>query len=476
MSVSSKARQRIDAILDDLSFVEIGADVRARATDFGVSRADTPSDGVITGYGLIESRLVYVYSQDVSVLNGSVGEMHARKIARLYDLALKTGAPVIGLIDSSGMRLQEATDALSALSLIADKQTDASGVIPQISVVCGNCGGSMAILCALTDFVLMEQKDGRFFLNPPDAVSNNYREKCDTSASAFRSAKTPDIDLVCDEASLPGQIRTLMSLLPSNNEDDDSFITADDDLNREVSGIEKNCADPAKALSMIADDALFFETKKAYAPEMATGFLRLNGQTVAVIANRSVLTDEEGKETARYEKRLSAAGCKKAAGMIRFADAFGIPVLVFADAEGFDADMADEMYGASHAASLLYALKDATVPKVTLTTGSAYGLAAIVMMSIGKGADFKVMWPSSVIGTMRAEMAAKILGEGKDADAVREIEAEYKKLQNSASSAAARGVVDEIIDPKDTRKYLIGAFEMLYSKREDRPVKKHGAV
>lgn len=474
MSVSSLARQRIEGVLDDISFVEIGADVRARATDFGLSGEDAPTDGVITGYGLIGSRLVYIYSQDASVLGGSVGEMHAKKVARLYDLAMKTGAPVIGLIDSTGMRLQESTDAMRALSDISECQTRASGVIPQISVVYGGCGGALALIASLTDIVIMEEQKGRFFVNPPDAVDGNYKEKCDTSAAAFRSSMTPDIDLVCDDGSLAECVRTIVSLLPSNNEDDDAGMACTDDLNRLTAGVDALCKDPAGALKEISDSASFIELKKDFAPEMVTGLMRLNGETVGVIANRTEREGEKGKET--FAPRLTARGAEKASRFVRFLDAFSIPLLIMTNVEGFAATAADESFAAYHAASLTYALSDATIAKVSLITGKAYGSAAIAMQAVGSGADFKICFPNAEIGTMDAANAAKILGDGKDKDEVKEIEARYRSLQNSAASAAHRGYVDEIVAPENVRKYLIGAFEMLYAKREDRPAKKHGAV
>ena len=220
MSNSSQASQRIAALLDDNSFVEIGAKVTARATDFNMKPTETPSDGVVTGYGVIDGSLVYVYSQDASVMNGTVGEMHAKKIANLYDLALKTGAPVIGLIDSAGLRLQEATDALNAFGEIYMKQTLASGVIPQITAVFGNCGGGLALIPALTDFTFMEGKKAKLFVNSPNALAGNNADKCDTAAADFQSEKAGLVDVVADEADILAQIRQLVSMLPANNEDE----------------------------------------------------------------------------------------------------------------------------------------------------------------------------------------------------------------------------------------------------------------
>ena len=280
MSNSSQASQRIAALLDDNSFVEIGAMVTARATDFNLKQTETPSDGVITGYGVIDGNLVYVYSQDASVLNGTIGEMHAKKIANLYDLALKTGAPVIGLIDSAGLRLQEATDALNAFGEIYMKQTLASGVIPQITALFGTCGGGLAIVPTLTDFTFMEEKSAKLFVNSPNALDGNNTSKCDTAAADFQSRESGVVDVVGDEATILGQIRQLISLLPANNEDDMSYIECTDDLNRACENLAGCVGDTAIALSNIADNGVFFEIKENYAKDMVTGFIQFRRQDV----------------------------------------------------------------------------------------------------------------------------------------------------------------------------------------------------
>ena len=476
MSGSSQAMRRIEALLDDKSFVEIGRDVRARNTDFALQQTDTPSDGVITGYGVIEGRLVYVYSQDASVLGGSIGEMHVRKIARLYELALKCGSPVIGLLDSSGMRLQEATDAMYALGKLYGLQSRASGVVPQIAVVYGNCGGGLAIAASLCDFTFVEEKAGRLFVNAPNTIADNYKEKCDTAAAAFQSEKAGTVDAVCDEASLAGEVRALVSMLPSNNEDDEAFTDCTDDLNRPLAGADAKADDPGQLLALLADNGVFCETKREYAPEMATGFIRLNGATIGVVANRAALLDDDGKKAETYGTHLTERGCAKAARLVSFCDAFNIPVLTVANTDGFLADMCEERRIAAHAAQLVYALSSATVPKVSLVTKQAIGSAALVMNAVTADADMRFAWPNAKIGAMDAKMAAKILGDGKDEAAVKELEASLNKLQNSAASASARGYVDELIEPADTRKHVVYAFEMLYAKRDERPAKKHGAV
>ena len=476
MSNSSKASQRIAALLDDNSFVEIGAMVTARATDFNMKPTETPSDGVVTGYGVIEGNLVYVYSQDASVMNGSVGEMHAKKIANLYDLALKTGAPVIGLIDSAGLRLQEATDAMNAFGEIYMKQTLASGVIPQITAVFGNCGGGLALIPALTDFTFMEGKNAKLFVNSPNALDGNYAEKCDTAAADFQSAEAGLVDVVADEAEICAQIRALVAMLPSNNEDDMSYEDCTDDLNRASANLAACAGDTSIALSEIADDNVFFEVKEAYAKDMVTGFIRLNGSTVGCVANRSEVIGEDGKVAEKLDAVLTPNGCAKAAEFITFCDAFNIPVLSLTNVKGYAACTCCEKKIAKAVAKLTYAFANATVPKVNVVVGNALGTAAIAMNSKAIGADLTIAWSNAQIGAMNANDAAQIMYSGEGADVIKEKAAEYAALQTSATGAAKRGYVDQVIDAADTRKYVVGAFEMLFSKREDRPAKKHGTV
>lgn len=476
MSNSSQASQRIAALLDDNSFVEIGAMVTARATDFDLKQTETPSDGVITGYGVIDGNLVYVYSQDASVLNGTVGEMHAKKIANLYDLALKTGAPVIGLIDSAGLRLQEATDALNAFGEIYMKQTLASGVIPQITAIFGTCGGGLALFPTLTDFTFMESKKAKLFVNSPNALDGNYAEKNDTAAADFQSAEAGIVDVVAEEAEVLSQIRTLVSLLPGNNEDDASYVDCTDDLNRASAELANCVGDTSVALSIIADDNMFFETKAAYAKEMVTGFIKLNGVTVGAVANRCEVVDEEGKVAEKFDAVLTAKGAEKAADFINFCDAFSIPVLSLTNVKGFEATMCSEKKIAKAVAKLTYAFANATVPKVNVIIGQAMGSAYVAMNSKAIGVDLTIAWDGAQIGAMDAKTAAQIIYDGQGADVVAEKAKEYEKAQTSAAGAAKRGYVDQIINAADTRKYVIGAFEMLFTKRDDRPAKKHGTV
>jgi len=477
MSTTSKASQRIAALLDDNSFVEIGGLVTARATDFNLKPNETPSDGCITGYGVINGNLVYVYSQDASVLNGTIGEMHAKKITNLYDLAMKTGAPVIGLIESAGLRLQEATDALAAFGEIYLKQTMASGVIPQITAVFGTCGGGLGLFPTMTDFTFMEEKNAKLFVNAPNALDGNVITKCDSSSAKFQAEESGIVDVVADEATILEKVRELVSFLPANNEDDASFLEdCTDDLNRVNPEIAGCVGDTSVALSILADDNNFFEVKAGYAKNMVTGFLRLDGVTVGAVANRSEICYEEGKVAEKLDAVLTAEGCEKAAEFVNFCDAFGIPVLTLTNVKGYEATLASEKAIAKAAAKLTYAFANATVPKVNVVIGKALGTAYVVMNSKAIGADITMAWPDAQIGAMDGKLAAKIMYDGQGADVINEKAAEYEALTLNVTSAAKRGYVDQIVNAADTRKYVIGAFEMLFTKSEDRPAKKHGTV
>lgn len=476
MSTTSKASQRITALLDDNSFVEIGGLITARATDFNMKPNETPSDGCITGYGVIDGNLVYVYSQDASVMNGTIGEMHAKKISNLYDLAMKTGAPVIGLIDSAGLRLQEATDALAAFGEIYLKQTLASGVIPQITAIFGACGGGLGLFPTLTDFTFMEEKNAKLFVNSPNALDGNVITKCDSSSAAFQSKESGIVDVVADEPSILAGIRELIGFLPANNEDNLSFDDCTDDLNRASAELAGCVGDTSIALAVLGDNHRFFELKADYAKDMVTGFIKLNGVTVGAVANRCEICDEEGKVAEKMDAVLTKKGCEKAADFVNFCDAFGIPVLTLTNVKGYEATLCSEKGIAKAAAKLTYAFANATVPKVNVIIGKAYGTAYIVMNSKSIGADITMAWPDAQVGTMDSKLAAKIMYDGQGADVINEKAAEYQELALNANSAARRGYVDQIVEVADTRKYVIGAFEMLFTKSEERPAKKHGTV
>ncbi len=475
-TAQSLAGKRIASLLDENSFVEIGGYVTARNTDFNMQQTETPGDGVITGYGVIDGHLVYVYSQDASVLGGTIGEMHAKKITGIYDMALKMGAPVIGLLDCAGLRLQEATDALNAFGEIYSKQVLASGIIPQITAVFGRCGGGLALVPALTDFTFMEGSKAELFVNAPNALDGNVKEKCNTASAQFQSEEAGLVDFVGTEDEIMAQIRELVCMLPANNEDDSSYEECTDDLNRTCEDLANAAGDTTILLSNIADDNNFLELKAAYAPDMVTGFIRLNGTTVGVVANRTEAYDEEGTLKESYDCALSARGALKAAEFVEFCDAFEIPVLTLTNVAGFKATKCSEKRIAKAAAKLTAAFAGATVPKVNVIIGKAYGSAYVAMNSKAVGADVTFAWSQAQIGMMDAQLAAKIMYADADAKVINEKAAEYATLQSSAAAAAKRGYVDNIIEAEDTRKYVIGAFEMLFTKRDDRPAKKHGTV
>ncbi|MDO5519029.1 MAG: carboxyl transferase domain-containing protein [bacterium] len=460
---TSMARERIVSLLDTNSFVEVGAMITKRSTDFNLLEKEVPADGVITGYGLIDNKPVYVYSQDSSSLNGTIGEMHAKKIASIYDLALKVGAPVVGLIDCAGIRLQEATDALAGFGDLYLKQTLASGVIPQITAVFGNCGGGVAVSSALSDFTVMEEKNAKLFVNSPNAIEHNYIAKCDTSSAAFQ-AEAGVVDVVAkDEQEVLAKVRELVSVLPTNNEDD-AFIETTDDLNRTI----VVSTDVKETLKDISDQNQFVEIKEAFAKGMVTGFLKLNGMTIGAVANS--------------EAELSTDGCKKAADFVNFCDAFNIPVVTVTNVTGYKATKDEEKTIASAAAKLTYAFANATVPKINVIAGEAFGSAYITMNSKHIGADLVFAYPDSKIGMMDAANAVQIMYSNeieKAADKktfISEKAADYEAIQSSPVSAAKRGYIDNIIEPESTRKQLVYAFEMLFTKRESRPSKKHGTI
>lgn len=461
-TAQSPAGRRIAELLDGNSFVEIGSQVTARSTDFNLQNMNTPSDGVMTGYGVIDGNLVYVYSQDASVLNGTLGEMHAKKIVRLYEMACKMGAPVIGLIDCAGIRLQEGVDALNAFGEIYLQQTLASGVVPQITAVFGTCGGGLALVPGLSDFTFMEEKDAKLFVNAPNAVAGNRKEKCDSSSAKFQAEEAGTVDMTGSEQEILAQIRRLVTWLPANNEDDASYDECMDDLNRSCAELEGAAYSAPFILSSISDGKEFFETKAAYGQDMVTGFIRLNGVTVGAVANG--------------EKEMTARGAQKAADFVNFCDAFNIPVLTVTNVTGYKASLCSERNLAKAAAKLTYAFANATVPKVNVVAGEAFGSAYVAMNSKGLGADLVFAWENAKIGMMDAAMAAKVMYADADAETQNEKAKEYAALQDSVEAAARRGYVDAVISAADTRKQVIGAFEMLFTKREGRPDKKHGTV
>lgn len=469
------ARERIEALVDANSFVEIGAKVTKRSTDFNMQEKTVPADGVITGYGVVDSNLVYVYSQDVTAMNGSIGEMHAKKIARLYDMATKMGAPIIGLIDCAGLRIQEATDALAGFGDIYMSQVKASGVVPQISAILGSCGGGVAVSSVLSDFTFMEKENGKLFVNSPNALAGNRAEKCDTSSADYQAA-AGNVDFVCDsEADVMTQIRTLVAMLPANNDNDAFVEDVTDDMNRLVPELSGSVADPSVYLPMIADGNRFVETKAEFGKDMVTGLMSLNGVTVGVVANRTAKGDE------KFEGVLTTDGCNKAAGLVKFCDAYEIPVISFTNVNGYASTMEEEKTIATAVAQMTYAFASADVAKINVIVGNAYGSAYVAMNSKNIGADLVFALDSAKVGVMDAKVASKILMEEEitaaaDQNAALDEKAkEFEELNGSVEAAAKRGYVDNIVEAAELRKHLIYSVEMLYSKREV-PSKKHGTV
>ena len=482
MSNTTKALLRIQSILDDSSFVEIGGLVTARSTDFNSQEKKAPSDGVITGYGAINGNPVYIYSQDASVLNGTIGEMHARKIVNLIDLAQKSGSPIIGLLDCAGIRLQEATDALYGLGKIYTKMSEASGVIPQITAIYGNCGGGLAILSELSDFTFMEEKNAKLFVNSPNTLEGNYEEKLDTSSAKFM-AEAGVVDFIGDEEKIANGIRNLISILPANFEEGQLVdVSTTDNLNRVCENVAGNVADPSLVLTEVSDDNLFVEVKKDFAKDMVVGFIRIDGITMGAIANRSAIYDEKGEVKEKFEKKLSPDGAKKAADFVTFCNALEIPIVTFTSVDGFEASIESEKNIAKAVAKLTYAFANADIPKINIVVGDSYGSAYVAMNSKAVGADMVYAWDGVSIGAMDASLAVKIIYDDEIANSsnvnemITKRAAEFDELNNSTLASAKRGYIDTIIAPEYTRQYLAAAIEMLYGKQELRADKKHGTI
>lgn len=454
MSNSAKmsAKQRIEALVDENSFVEIGGLITKRNTDFNMQQKAVPADGVITGYGVIDSNLVYVYSQDVTAMGGSVGEMHAKKIAGLYEMAVKAGAPVIELIDCTGIRVQEAFDALAGFGEIYMAKVKASGIIPQISAVLGSCGGGVAVASKLSDITLMDAENGKLFVNSPNAVLGNREEKCDTASAKFQ-AEAGNADIVCDsEDEVLSKIRELIGLLPANAGASAEEETADD-VNRMLDGFDAYKTDAAEALTQIADENRFIQLKETYGPEMVVGLMKLDGATVGAIAN-----SKEGV--------LSTAGCKKAEQFVYFCDSFGIPVITLTNVKEYASSMEEEKTISQAVADMMYAFASADIPKINVITGEAYGSAYVAMNSKHVGADLVLALDSAKVGVMDATVAAQVMCQDeitKEADtksALEEKAKEFEALQNGAEGAARRGYVDNVIEGTSVRKHLIYALQM----------------
>ncbi|NLN47774.1 MAG: methylmalonyl-CoA carboxyltransferase [Clostridiales bacterium] len=476
------ARERLALLYDENSFVEIDAFVKHRCTELGMQDVEAPGEGVITGYGTVDGKLVYAFAQDFTVIGGSLGEMHSKKICKIMDMALKMGAPLVGINDSGGARIQEGVDALSGYGNIFYRNTIASGVIPQISVVMGPCAGGAVYSPALTDFVFMVDKTSQMFITGPQVIKAVTGE--DVTFEELGGAMTHNqISGVAhfissNEEECINEIKRLLSFLPSNNMEGVPVFDCDDDINRVEEALNEIVPDnPNKAYDMkevirlLVDNGDFMEVQPYYAMNIITGYARLNGKSIGIIANQPKVL----------------AGCldinasDKGGRFIRTCDAFNIPVLTLVDVPGFLPGTNQEYGGIiRHGAKMLYAYSEATVPKVTLIVRKSYGGAYLAMCSKDMGADQVFAWPSAEIAVMGPDGAANIIFK-------REIEAaddpvtvrnekiqEYKDKFANPYVAAQRGYVDDVLEPALTRQRLISAFDMLESKRETRPMKKHG--
>ncbi len=470
------ARERIEKLFDSGTFTELDQFVRHRCTNFGMEKEAAPGEGVVTGYGTIDGRLVFAFAQDFTVIGGSLGEMHAAKICKVQDMAMKMGAPIIGINDSGGARIQEAVDALSGYGRIFFRNTMASGVIPQISVIMGPCAGGAVYSPAITDFIYMVKNTSQMFITGPQVIKSVTAEE--VSAEQLGGAMTHNATsgvahfMAENDDDCIGQIRQLLSFLPSNNLEEAAPVQAEDDPNRMAESLNSVVPDNSNfpydmkdIITAIVDQGAFYESQQYYAPNIITCFARFDGQTVGIIANQPKVM----------------AGCldinasDKAARFIRFCDAFNISLVNIVDVPGF-LPGTDQEYGGiiRHGAKMLYAYSEATVPKVTLIIRKAYGGSYIAMCSQDLGADQILAWPTGEIAVMGPAGAANIIFRG-DPDVAAKTE-QYIADFATPYRAAERGFVDQVIEPKETRPRIITALHLLASKRETRPAKKHGNI
>ena len=476
------ARERIALLLDKDSFVELDILVEHRCSNFGMDKVEAPGEGVVTGYGTINERLIYVFAQDFTVIGGSLGEMHAKKICKVMDMAMKMGAPCIGINDSGGARIQEGVDSLSGYGQLFYRNTIASGVIPQISIIVGPAAGGAVYSPAIMDFVFMVKNVGIMHITGPDvikAVTGEVVTSEKLGGAMTHNRKSGVAHFAAEnEEEVYQMVRKMMGYLPSNNMETPPTVECKDDPNRmEEALLNIVPTDPNKPYEMkdvirhIVDEGDFFESHPYFATNMLTGFARLNGQSIGIIANQPKVL----------------AGCldidasDKAARFIRFCDAFNIPILTLVDVPGFLPGTAQEYGGViRHGAKLLYAYSEATVPKITLIVRKSYGGAYLAMCSRDLGADQVIAWPTAEIAVMGSQGAANIIfrkeiAKADDPEKVRQEKIDEFQLKfSNPYEAAKRGYVDMVIDPRETRPRIITTFEMLSTKRESRPAKKHG--
>ncbi len=478
------ARERLDILLDKGSFHEVDSFIEHRTHDFNLDEQKYLSDSVVTGWGTIEGRLVYVFSQDFTVFGGSLGEVHAEKICKIMDMAMKTGAPVIGLNDSGGARIQEGVVSLGGYSDIFLRNTLASGVIPQISVIMGPCAGGAVYSPALTDFIFMVRNSSYMFVTGPDVVKTVTHEDVsfeDLGGASVHSEKSGVCHVAADnEADTLFLIRQLLAYLPQNNMEDPPFIQNGDDPLRMEEGLNTIIPespdkpyDIKEVIHMIVDDGHFFEIHENFAANIVVGFAHLGGHSVGIVANQPAV----------LAGVLDIDASEKAARFVRVCDSFNIPIITFEDVPGFLPGTHQEHGGIIRSgAKLLYAYCEATVPKLTVITRKAYGGAYCVMSSKHIRGDLNLAWPTAEIAVMGPDGAVSIIFrkelEKAKAPVKRKAElvAEYREKFANPYVAAERGYVDDVIEPKETRPRLINALEMLQNKRDGNPAKKHGNI
>lgn len=476
------ARERILKLLDEGSFMEVDAFVTHRCSEFGMDKVEAPGEGVVTGYGTVDGRLVFVYAQDFTVIGGSLGEMHAKKICKVMDMAAKMGAPIIGMNDSGGARIQEGVDALSGFGEIFFRNTRNSGVVPQISVIMGPCAGGAVYSPAITDFIFMVDKTSQMFITGPQVIKSVTGEEvtaADLGGSTVHASKSGVAHFTAanDEECIE-KIRRLLSFLPSNNLETAPEEIPTDDINRiseKLTSIvpdEANKAyDMKEVIAEIVDNGDFLEVQESFAKNIIIGFARMNGRVVGIVANQPKF----------MAGSLDINSSDKAARFIRFCDSFNIPLVTLTDVPGYFPGVEQEQGGIiRHGAKLLYAYSEATVPKINVIIRKAYGGAYIAMSSKHVGADAVFAWPTAEIAVMGPDGAANIIFKKDIAASSDPIATRQEKIQEyrdkfaSPFEAAKRGYVDDVIEPDSTRPRIIAALEMLAGKRDSLPAKKHG--
>jgi propionyl-CoA carboxylase beta chain len=478
------ARERVELLLDPGTFVELDRYRVHRSNNFGLEENKPLGDGVITGYGEVAGRKVCVFSQDFTVFGGSLGEVYAQKICKVMDLALSTGCPVIGINDSGGARIQEGVVSLAGYADIFHRNVLASGVVPQISVIMGPCAGGAVYSPAITDFVFMVEETSHMFITGPDVIKSVTGEEVsfeDLGGAGTHNTKSGVAHFAApDEESCLENVRYLLSFLPENNLETAPYFPPSDDPERMEEDLATLVPDSAnrpydirRAVELVVDDGEFYEVQEGWAQNLVVGFARLDGHAIGVVGNQPMV----------LAGTLDIDASVKGARFVRFCDAFNIPLLTFVDVPGFMPGTDQEWGGIiRHGAKLLYAFSEATVPKMTVITRKAYGGAYDVMNSKHIGADVNVAWPTGEVAVMGAPAAVNIIfrrqiAEAEDPDAKREelIES-YEQQFNNPMVAAEMGYIDDVIDPRETRPYLIKALQMVHTKRPERPPRKHGNI